>query len=106
MRTCATLLACVLTVSAHGIAMAEIHEHGGSANALPHDKYVHGLGALPPGRIRGRGRRLPRWRLEYDFVLGPQGQKRQDLPQGEVLMPAALDALELSVAFVKAPATK
>ena len=42
----------------------------------------------------------------HDFVLGPQGQKRQDLPQGEVLMQAALDALELSVAFVKAPATK
>jgi dipeptidyl aminopeptidase/acylaminoacyl peptidase len=42
----------------------------------------------------------------HDFVLGPQGQNRQDLPQGEVLMQGALDALELSVAFVKAPATK
>ena len=39
----------------------------------------------------------------HDFVLGPQGQKRQDLPQGEVLMQGALDALELTVAFVKNP---
>lgn len=39
----------------------------------------------------------------HDFVLGPQGQKRQDLPRGEVLLQGALDALELSVAFVKAP---
>lgn len=40
----------------------------------------------------------------HDFVLGPQGQKRQDLPQGEVLLQGTLDALELSVAFVKSPA--
>ena len=38
----------------------------------------------------------------HDFVLGPQGQKRPDLPRGEVLLQGALDALELSVAFVKA----
>ncbi len=38
----------------------------------------------------------------HDFVLGPQGQKRPDLPQGEVLLEGALEALELSVAFVKA----
>jgi dipeptidyl-peptidase-4 len=37
----------------------------------------------------------------HDFVLGPQGQKRQDLPQGEVLLSSALDALEKSVTFVK-----
>ena len=37
----------------------------------------------------------------HDFVLGPQGQKRQDLPQGEVLLSSALDALEKSVKFVK-----
>lgn len=42
----------------------------------------------------------------HDFVLGPQGQKRPDLPQGEVLMQGALDALELAVAFVKAPSAK
>jgi dienelactone hydrolase len=37
----------------------------------------------------------------HDFCLGPQGQKRPDLPHGEVLMDAALDALEKSVLFVK-----
>jgi dipeptidyl-peptidase-4 len=38
----------------------------------------------------------------HDFVLGPQGQSRPDLPRGEVLLEGALDALERSVAFVKA----
>jgi dienelactone hydrolase/ketosteroid isomerase-like protein len=38
----------------------------------------------------------------HDFVLGPQGQRRPDLPRGEVLLQGALDALDLSVAFVKA----
>lgn len=38
----------------------------------------------------------------HDFCLGPQGQKRPDLPQGEALFDSALDALEKSVAFVKA----
>ena len=38
----------------------------------------------------------------HDFVLGPQGQTRQELPRGEVLLGGALDALERSVAFVKA----
>jgi len=37
----------------------------------------------------------------HDFCLGPQGQKRADLPQGEVLLDSALDALEKSVLFVK-----
>ena len=37
----------------------------------------------------------------HDFCLGPQGQKRSDLPHGEFLMDAALDALEKSVLFVK-----
>jgi dienelactone hydrolase len=37
----------------------------------------------------------------HDFCLGPQGQKRPDLPHGEYLMDAALDALEKSVQFVK-----
>jgi dipeptidyl aminopeptidase/acylaminoacyl peptidase len=37
----------------------------------------------------------------HDFVLGPQGQKRPDLPQGEVLYASALDALEKSVRFAK-----
>ena len=39
----------------------------------------------------------------HDFVLGNQGQKRDDLPRGEILLPGALDALELTVKFVKAP---
>jgi dienelactone hydrolase len=39
----------------------------------------------------------------HDFVLGSQGQKRADLPQGEILMQGALDALERSVKFVKDP---
>lgn len=39
----------------------------------------------------------------HDFVLGNQGQKRGDLPRGEILLPAALEALDLTVGFVKAP---
>ncbi len=35
----------------------------------------------------------------HDFCLGPQGQKRPDLPNGEALYDSALDALEKSVAF-------
>jgi len=37
----------------------------------------------------------------HDFVLGPQGQKRPDLPQGEALFDSAVDALEKSVKFAK-----
>jgi dipeptidyl aminopeptidase/acylaminoacyl peptidase len=37
----------------------------------------------------------------HDFVLGPQGQKRPDLPQGEMLYDSALNALEKSVRFAK-----
>ena len=39
----------------------------------------------------------------HDFVLGNQGQKRGDLPRGEILLQGALDALDLTVGFVKAP---
>jgi len=35
----------------------------------------------------------------HDFCLGPQGQKRPDLAQGEALLDSALDALEKSVLF-------
>jgi dipeptidyl aminopeptidase/acylaminoacyl peptidase len=38
----------------------------------------------------------------HDFVLGPQGQERGDLPQGEILLQGALDALDRSLSFVKA----
>ncbi len=39
----------------------------------------------------------------HDVVLGNQGHKRDDLPRGEILLQGALDALELTVKFVKAP---
>ena len=39
----------------------------------------------------------------HDFVLGNQGQKRTDLPRGEILLPGALEALELTLGFVKNP---
>lgn len=38
----------------------------------------------------------------HDSVLGPQGQKRPDLDRGEILMEGTLDAMEKTVAFVKA----
>jgi dienelactone hydrolase len=37
----------------------------------------------------------------HDFCLGPQGQKRTNLPHGEVILDSTLEALEKSVAFVK-----
>jgi dienelactone hydrolase len=36
----------------------------------------------------------------HDFVLGPQGQNRRDLPNGEILLQGALDALDRTVSFV------
>jgi dienelactone hydrolase len=39
----------------------------------------------------------------HDFVLGNQGQNRPDLPRGEILLPGALEALELTVQFLKDP---
>ena len=42
----------------------------------------------------------------HDFVLGPQGQQRRDLPEGEVLLQGALDALERSLTFVKTGPTR
>jgi dipeptidyl aminopeptidase/acylaminoacyl peptidase len=39
----------------------------------------------------------------HDFVLGNQGQERKDLPRGEILLPGALEALELTVKFLKDP---
>jgi dipeptidyl aminopeptidase/acylaminoacyl peptidase len=37
----------------------------------------------------------------HDFVLGPQGHTRPDLPQGEILLQGTLDALERSLAFIR-----
>jgi hypothetical protein len=37
-------------------------------------------------------------------VPGPQRQQRPDLPQGEIRLQGALDALDLSVSFLRAPA--
>jgi hypothetical protein len=39
----------------------------------------------------------------HDFVLGNQGQERKDLPRGEILLPGALEALELTVKFLRDP---
>ncbi len=39
----------------------------------------------------------------HDFVLGNQGQDRKDLPRGEILLPGALEALELTIKFLKDP---
>ena len=37
----------------------------------------------------------------HDFVLGPQGQNRRDLPNGEILLQGGVDALEHSLAFIR-----
>jgi len=42
----------------------------------------------------------------HDFVLGNQGQERKDLPRGEILLPGALEALELTIRFLKNPETE
>jgi dipeptidyl aminopeptidase/acylaminoacyl peptidase len=39
----------------------------------------------------------------HDFVMGPQGQNRPDLKNGEVLLDIALQALESTVRFVRQP---
>jgi dipeptidyl aminopeptidase/acylaminoacyl peptidase len=39
----------------------------------------------------------------HDFVMGPQGQKRPDLKDGEALLDITLMALESSLKFVKQP---
>jgi dipeptidyl aminopeptidase/acylaminoacyl peptidase len=64
---------------------------------LPIDTVLHDLLAKA-----GKPVRMDVYEHGYhDFVLGPQGQTRPDLPRGEVLLGGALDALEKSVAFVK-----
>jgi dienelactone hydrolase len=52
----------------------------------------------------GKAARLEIYEHGYhDFVLGNQGQKRGDLPRGEILLPGALEALELTLDFVRNP---
>jgi dipeptidyl aminopeptidase/acylaminoacyl peptidase len=64
---------------------------------LPIDTVLHDLLAKA-----GKTVRMDVYEHGYhDFVLGPQGQNRPDLPRGEVLLGGALDALEKSVQFVK-----
>jgi dipeptidyl aminopeptidase/acylaminoacyl peptidase len=66
---------------------------------LPIDTVLHDLLAQA-----GKSVRMEVYEHGYhDFVLGPQGQTRQDLPRGEILLEGALDALNTSVSFVKAP---
>ena len=53
-------------------------------------------------RMQGKEVRMEIYEHGYhDFVLGPQGQDRGDLPEGEILLQGALDALERSLAFVR-----
>ena len=53
---------------------------------------------------RGKSIRMEIYEHGYhDFVLGPQGHTRPDLPRGEILLQGALDALERTVQFVNAP---
>jgi dipeptidyl-peptidase-4 len=68
---------------------------------LPIDTTLHDLLAKA-----GKSVRMEVYEHGYhDFVLGQQGQKRPDLPQGEILLGGALDALEKSVKFVKGQLT-
>ena len=65
---------------------------------LPLDTTLHDLLAAA-----GKSVRMEVYEGGYhDFVLGPQGQKRPDLPRGEELYASALDALEKAVKFIKA----
>jgi dienelactone hydrolase len=70
---------------------------GTADRLLPVTKLLHD--ALAAG---GKSVRMEIYEHGYhDFCLGPQGQKRSDMPQGEVLLDSALDALEKSVQFAK-----
>jgi dienelactone hydrolase len=70
---------------------------GTADSLLPLDEVLHDALAKA-----GKSVRMEVYEHGYhDFCLGPQGQERKDLPQGEVLLDSALDALEKSVAFVK-----
>jgi dipeptidyl aminopeptidase/acylaminoacyl peptidase len=70
---------------------------GGADSLLGLDRVLHNQ-----LQMHGKQVRLEIYEHGYhDFVLGPQGQDRGDLPQGEILLQGALDALERSLAFVR-----
>jgi dienelactone hydrolase len=72
---------------------------GTADNLLPVDEVLHGELVNA-----GKSVRMEVYEHGYhDFVLGNQGHKRDDLPRGEYLMQGALDALELTVKFLKDP---
>jgi dipeptidyl aminopeptidase/acylaminoacyl peptidase len=51
---------------------------------------------------RGKSVRMEIYEHGYhDFVLGPQGHTRPDLPRGEILLQGALDALDRTLRFVE-----
>jgi hypothetical protein len=57
-----------------------------------------------PAAKQGKAVRMEIYEHGYhDFVLGNQGQERKDLPRGEILLPGALEALELTIKFLKDP---
>ncbi len=72
---------------------------GGDDRLLAIDTTLHDLLAQA-----GKSVRMDVYEHGYhDFVLGPQGQSRPDLPRGEILLGGALEALDQSVQFLKAP---
>lgn len=72
---------------------------GGDDSLLPVNRALH-------DRLEKAGKRV---RMEiyeggyHDFVMGPQGQNRPDLKNGEQLLDITLQALESAVTFVKNP---
>lgn len=87
-------------VSSRNIASIEtpiLIQVGTADSLLPLDQLLHD--ALI---AQGKKVRMEVYEHGYhDFVLGPQGHDRRDLPQGEILMQGTLDALERSVRFIK-----
>jgi dipeptidyl aminopeptidase/acylaminoacyl peptidase len=73
---------------------------GGDDSLLPVNRALH-------DRLEKAGKRV---RMEiyeggyHDFVMGPQGQNRPDLKNGEQLLDITLQALESALRFVKNPA--
>jgi acetyl esterase/lipase len=72
---------------------------GTADSLLPVNRALH-------DRLEKAGKRV---RMEiyeggyHDFVMGPQGQSRPDLKNGEQLLDITLQALESALRFVKNP---